>query len=112
MVRRIDAATTTLIVVNFANGDMVGHTGVLDAAVQASRHVDVCVGRILDAVAAAGGVAIVTADHGNCEQMIDPRRRPPHRPHDLPGAALDRPARAWRCARAARSATSRPPCAA
>jgi 2,3-bisphosphoglycerate-independent phosphoglycerate mutase len=61
-----------LVVVNFANGDIVGQTGGLAAAVQAVEAVDVCTGRILDALARAGGAAIVTADHGNCEQMIDP----------------------------------------
>jgi 2,3-bisphosphoglycerate-independent phosphoglycerate mutase len=60
---------------------MVGHTGVLEAAVKAVEHVDICVGRILDAVGRQGGVAIVTADHGNCEQMIDPATGGPHTAH-------------------------------
>ncbi|HYE21652.1 MAG TPA: 2,3-bisphosphoglycerate-independent phosphoglycerate mutase, partial [Tepidisphaeraceae bacterium] len=72
VVKRIDANATDLIVVNFANGDMVGHTGSLPAAVRAVEHVDICVGRILEALRRQDGVAIVTADHGNCEQMIDP----------------------------------------
>src|SRR5207253_7259334 len=66
---------------NFANGDMVGHTGVLAAAVKAVEHVDICVGRVLDAIARQNGVAIVTADHGNCEQMIDPKTGGPHTAH-------------------------------
>jgi 2,3-bisphosphoglycerate-independent phosphoglycerate mutase len=70
-----------LIVVNFANGDMVGHTGVLAAAVNAVEHVDICCGKILDALQRQGGVAIVTADHGNCEQMIDPATGGPHTAH-------------------------------
>ncbi|HEV2293724.1 MAG TPA: 2,3-bisphosphoglycerate-independent phosphoglycerate mutase [Tepidisphaeraceae bacterium] len=78
---RINANVDDLIVVNFANGDMVGHTGVLAAAVSAVEHVDVCVGRILDATQRQGGVAIVTADHGNCEQMIDPATGGPHTAH-------------------------------
>jgi 2,3-bisphosphoglycerate-independent phosphoglycerate mutase len=80
-VRRIDSGNYDLLVVNFANGDMVGHTGVLPAAVKAVEHVDVCVGRILEAVQRQGGVAIVTADHGNCEQMIDPATGGPHTAH-------------------------------
>lgn len=79
--RRINSGGYDFMVVNFANGDMVGHTGVLDAAVQAVQHVDVCVGRILDAVQRQGGTAIVTADHGNCEQMIDPATGGPHTAH-------------------------------
>jgi len=81
VVRRIESGQYDLVVVNFANGDMVGHTGVLQAAIKAVEHVDVCVGRILDATARQGGVAIVTADHGNCEQMIDPATGGPHTAH-------------------------------
>ena len=81
VVRRVDANMYDLVVVNFANGDMVGHTGVLEAAVKAVEHTDVCVGRILDAVQRQGGAAIVTADHGNCEQMIDPATGGPHTAH-------------------------------
>jgi 2,3-bisphosphoglycerate-independent phosphoglycerate mutase len=79
--KRINSNTADLIVVNFANGDMVGHTGVLPAAVKAVEHVDICVGKILDAIQRQGGVAIVTADHGNCEQMIDPATGGPHTAH-------------------------------
>jgi 2,3-bisphosphoglycerate-independent phosphoglycerate mutase len=57
--------------VNFANGDMVGHTGVLDAAVEAMEVVDECVGKIERAVSASGGTMIVTADHGNLEMMLE-----------------------------------------
>jgi 2,3-bisphosphoglycerate-independent phosphoglycerate mutase len=80
-VRRVDSGNYDLVVVNFANGDMVGHTGVLPAAVKAVEHVDACVGRILDAVQRQGGVALVLADHGNCEQMIDPATGGPHTAH-------------------------------
>ncbi len=59
------------VVVNFANCDMVGHTGVLAAAIKAVETVDGCLGRVVEAVLAAGGVALVTADHGNAEEMID-----------------------------------------
>lgn len=71
----------SLIVVNFANGDMVGHTGNLKAAVIACETVDACVGQILDATLNRGGSAIVTADHGNCEQMWDPASNAPHTAH-------------------------------
>ena len=59
------------VVINFANPDMVGHTGVIPAVVQACETVDRCLGRVLDAVAALGGTAIVTADHGNAERMLE-----------------------------------------
>ncbi len=72
-----------LIVVNFANGDMVGHTGSLPAAVAACETVDACVGRIMEATLARGGSLIVTADHGNCEQMWDPKTNAPHTAHTL-----------------------------
>jgi len=81
VVKRINSAQYDLIVVNFANGDMVGHTGVLPAAVKAVEIVDECVGKVLDATERQGGVAIVTADHGNCEQMIDPATGGPHTAH-------------------------------
>ena len=70
-----------LIVLNFANPDMVGHTGVLAAAIKAVETVDTQLGRIAEAVAACGGVLFVTADHGNCEQMLDPATGGPHTAH-------------------------------
>ena len=72
VVRAIAAGEHDFIIVNFANCDMVGHTGVLDAAVRAVETVDACLGPILEALASARGTAIVTADHGNAEMMIDP----------------------------------------
>ena len=81
VVNRINANQYDLIVVNFANGDMVGHTGVLPAAVKAVEVVDECCGKILDALQRQNGIAIVTADHGNCEQMIDPQTGGPHTAH-------------------------------
>ncbi|QOI99423.1 MAG: 2,3-bisphosphoglycerate-independent phosphoglycerate mutase [Phycisphaeraceae bacterium] len=72
-----------LIVVNFANGDMVGHTGNLDAAVKACAFVDACVGSIIDATLRKGGSLIVTADHGNAEQMLDPATGSPHTAHTV-----------------------------
>ena len=70
-----------VLVVNFANADMVGHTGKLDAAVRACETVDYCVGAIVDATLARGGQLIVTADHGNAEQMWDPQHDCPHTSH-------------------------------
>lgn len=70
-----------LIVVNFANPDMVGHTGSLPAAIKAVEAVDVGLGRALVALKAAGGAMIVTADHGNCELMVDPVTGGPHTSH-------------------------------
>ncbi len=81
MLRRIATGAYDLFILNFANGDMVGHTGNLAAAVRAVEVVDECVGRVVDAVLAKGGAAIVTADHGNCEQMIDPATGGPHTAH-------------------------------
>jgi len=72
------------ILVNFANGDMVGHTGKLNAAIAAVETVDDCVGKIVDAVlnrSGGGGKLIVTADHGNAEQMFDPDTQAPHTAH-------------------------------
>ncbi len=69
--QRIQEADDDFILVNFANPDMVGHTGSLEAATKAVETVDACAGKLVDAVLAKGGVAIVTADHGNCERMID-----------------------------------------
>jgi 2,3-bisphosphoglycerate-independent phosphoglycerate mutase len=60
------------IIVNFANGDMVGHTGVFEAAVKAVETVDRCLREIVDATVAAGGVDLITADHGNAEEMLIP----------------------------------------
>jgi len=70
-----------LIVVNYANPDMVGHTGDLQAAVRACAAVDRGLARALAALEAAGGAMIVTADHGNCETMIDPATGGPHTAH-------------------------------
>ena len=81
MLRRIASDTYDLFILNYANGDMVGHTGNLAAAIEAVQVVDRCVGKVVDAVLAEGGAAIVTADHGNCEQMINPATGGPHTSH-------------------------------
>jgi 2,3-bisphosphoglycerate-independent phosphoglycerate mutase len=80
-----------LLVVNFANGDMVGHTGVFEAAVTACAVVDACVGRIAEAALRRGALLIITADHGNAEQMFDPATGAPHTAHttyDVPLIAV------------------------
>ncbi|MEA3545545.1 MAG: 2,3-bisphosphoglycerate-independent phosphoglycerate mutase, partial [Thermodesulfobacteriota bacterium] len=76
VVKRVDSNIYQLIVLNFANCDMVGHTGNLAAAIEAVETVDNCLGRVVDAVTAAGGKLLITADHGNCEQMVDENGHP------------------------------------
>ncbi len=71
LVAAIRSRKYDLIVCNFANGDMVGHTGIYEAAVRAVETLDACLGRVEQAVLETGGEALITADHGNCEQMID-----------------------------------------
>ena len=72
LVEAIDSGHYDLIVCNYANGDMVGHTGDFAAAVKAIEAVDSCVGRVVEAIERAGGACLVTADHGNAEQMVNP----------------------------------------
>ncbi|MFQ5415350.1 MAG: 2,3-bisphosphoglycerate-independent phosphoglycerate mutase, partial [Phycisphaerae bacterium] len=89
---RIESGKDDAIVINYANGDMVGHTGSLQAAIKAVEAVDKCVGRVVDMVKARGGALIVTADHGNCEQMIHPDTGGPHTAHttyDVPLIVVD-----------------------
>src|SRR5258707_2397853 len=69
------------ILCNYANGDMVGHSGVLSAAVKAVETVDTCLARVLPTADTAGATVLVTADHGNCELMIDPATGGPHTAH-------------------------------
>ena len=71
VVERIKSGAYDVIILNFANCDMVGHTGVFDAAVKAVETVDQCVGKVVDAVKEMNGVAIITADHGNADKMVD-----------------------------------------
>jgi len=83
LVAAIEAGTFDLIIVNYANGDMVGHTGVLEAAKIAVETVDASLARLEAAVTSAGGVMMVTADHGNCEEMVAPDTGEPHTQHTL-----------------------------
>ena len=80
-VAAIDGGQFDLILLNFANADMVGHTGSLPAAIRAVETVDLCLGRLAAAVSRAGGALLVTADHGNCEMMRDPVTGGPHTAH-------------------------------
>ncbi len=73
----------TFILVNYANPDMVGHTGKLDPAIHAVEAVDKALGRIVEAAAAGGATVFITADHGNCETMIDPQTGQPHTAHTM-----------------------------
>lgn len=75
-VGRIESGAYDVIILNFANCDMVGHTGVFDAAVKAVETVDECVGRVVEATMKMGGIAMVTADHGNAEVMMEPDGSP------------------------------------
>lgn len=81
LVEAIIAQKHDLIIVNFANPDMVGHTGKLDAAIKAVETVDTAVGQALTAIKNVKGAMIVTADHGNCELMVDPISGAPHTAH-------------------------------
>ena len=81
LLARLDERDYAFVLINFANPDMVGHTGMLSAAVKAVETVDHCLDRIAERVLALGGNALVTADHGNCECMIDPASGGPHTAH-------------------------------
>ena len=83
LVEAVGSGTYDLIIVNYANPDMVGHTGVMNAAVEAVETIDECLGRLRDAVERAGGVLLVTADHGNIELMRDQTTGEPHTAHTL-----------------------------
>jgi 2,3-bisphosphoglycerate-independent phosphoglycerate mutase len=83
LVEAIGAGTFDLIVVNYANSDMVGHSGDLSAAIKAVEAIDLCLGRLMTAVEKAGGTMLVTADHGNSEQMFDETTGQKHTQHTL-----------------------------
>lgn len=88
VIKRVESGEDSFILVNFANPDMVGHTGVLEAAIKAVETVDECAGRLVDAIVAKGGVAIITADHGNCERMINEVTGEPHTYHTTQPVSL------------------------
>ncbi|HEY1707386.1 MAG TPA: 2,3-bisphosphoglycerate-independent phosphoglycerate mutase [Rhizomicrobium sp.] len=92
LVEAIESGKYDLIVVNYANPDMVGHTGIMGAAVEAVQTIDACLGRLRAAVEKAGGVMLLTADHGNVELMKDPKTGEPHTAHttfDVPIIAIN-----------------------
>ena len=82
-VRRLSDSTYGFFVLNYANADMVGHTGVIEAAVKAVETVDTCLGRLIEAVRRRSGTVLVTADHGNADQMIDYDTGGPHTAHTM-----------------------------
>ena len=79
--RAIEEGETDVFIVNFANPDMVGHTGKLDKAIEACQYVDTCLGWITTSMRAARGTTLITADHGNAELMVDPKTGEPHTAH-------------------------------
>jgi 2,3-bisphosphoglycerate-independent phosphoglycerate mutase len=83
LVEAILSGTYDLIICNYANPDMVGHTGIMSAAISAVETTDLCLGRLRAAIEKAGGVMLLTADHGNVEQMRDPETGEPHTAHTL-----------------------------
>jgi 2,3-bisphosphoglycerate-independent phosphoglycerate mutase len=85
---RIGEQIDDFIIVNYANMDMVGHTGSLDAAIKAVESVDTCVGQLVDSVTRVGGISIVTSDHGNAEMMIDKINNEAHTYHTTSPVAL------------------------
>jgi 2,3-bisphosphoglycerate-independent phosphoglycerate mutase len=96
ILRAIDERETDAFIINFANPDMVGHTGNLAKTIEAVQHVDNCIGWITKALRPARGRCIITADHGNCEQMLDPKTGEPHTAHTtnpVPFLLIDEAAR-------------------
>ncbi|MEX2473846.1 2,3-bisphosphoglycerate-independent phosphoglycerate mutase [Marinobacter sp.] len=83
LVEAIKSGKYDLVICNYANGDMVGHTGKLDAAIKAAECLDACVKRVVEALDEVGGEALITADHGNCEQMTDPNSGQVHTAHTI-----------------------------
>jgi 2,3-bisphosphoglycerate-independent phosphoglycerate mutase len=83
LVKRVASSEYDFLLVNYANPDMVGHTGILGAAMKAVETVDRCLGALADACQRSGHLLAITADHGNCEQMRDPVTGEPHTSHTL-----------------------------
>lgn len=81
LLQAIEEAETDVFIMNFANPDMVGHTGMLDKTIEACQYVDTCLGRITKAIQSRHGISLITADHGNAELMIDPKTGGPHTAH-------------------------------
>jgi 2,3-bisphosphoglycerate-independent phosphoglycerate mutase len=81
LVEAIESGKFDAIICNYPNGDMVGHSGVFDAAVKACEAVDTCIGRVVEALEKTGAEALITADHGNAEQMVNPNTGQAHTAH-------------------------------
>jgi 2,3-bisphosphoglycerate-independent phosphoglycerate mutase len=81
LLQRLHECDYAFVLLNFANPDMVGHTGIVPAAIKAVETIDACLERITEKLLARGGTALITADHGNCEQMIDPASGAAHTAH-------------------------------
>ena len=81
LVAAIEGGEHDVIICNYPNGDMVGHTGVYEAAVKACEAVDVAIGRVIEALDKVGGECLITADHGNAEQMVNPTTGQAHTAH-------------------------------
>jgi 2,3-bisphosphoglycerate-independent phosphoglycerate mutase len=95
LLKAITDRSHEFVVANYANPDMVGHTGVWDAAVRAAEVIDGCLGRVAEATLATGGALVITADHGNIEEMRDPDGHPQtkHTTSSVPLALVGEP---WR----------------
>ena len=102
-VAAIESGKYDMIILNFANCDMVGHTGVFEAAVKAVEAVDECVGRVTDAIAKMGGVSLITADHGNADKMFDENGAPftAHTTNPVPFCVVGYPCELRECGRLA-----------
>ena len=83
LVKAIESKRFDMIICNYANGDMVGHTGIMEAALKAVAAVDECLGKVEKAIKDVGGVMIVTADHGNAEKMVDEKTGQPYTAHTV-----------------------------
>jgi 2,3-bisphosphoglycerate-independent phosphoglycerate mutase len=81
LMEELDNKDLDVIILNYANCDMVGHTGIIDCAVKAVETVDACVGRVAEKILSMGGAMLITADHGNADQMIDPETQGPFTAH-------------------------------
>ena len=113
VVEAIRSGRFDVVVLNYANTDMVGHSGLLDAAVKAVETVDSCLGRLAEAVEAMGGTLVITADHGNAEMMRDPETGEPHTAHTLnpvPFIVVNPPGADRRASRTGGWPMSRRPC--
>jgi 2,3-bisphosphoglycerate-independent phosphoglycerate mutase len=83
LVEAIEKQKYDVIICNFANGDMVGHTGIMEAALKAVAAVDECLGKVMHAIKSVDGVLFVTADHGNAEKMVDEKTGEPYTAHTV-----------------------------